>query len=777
MKLAGHITIHKQYVDTPEFMELILDDHNVISDGLAYGLTNLFTADAGSNLVDYQFKYFQLGGQTYVNYIPDFGESKSFYSLASALTTSQYGTSSYQQPITLNQVINSNGNFVAGNPNYITSANAFIQLDPQFVSINLDRGFSTRILIDEDLANGISISEIGLFLANPTGNPQADEPMLAAYRQLSTAINKTSDFRLIIDWSISVIDLAGNSNDYLITLPDSDLASGSTIYARYRVSFLSGIDTYNMPGTGNEIPDRFDILIPKNYYTSGNPLIVAIHGLGQTPLQFSNVQSTTSDTNASYPYGTSSFVDDACANGYYVILPLGPYVTGKAYSVNGQTFANYPQAGAIRYNWTSKPILDHLKKIVKYVIDRYPIDQERIYLHGFSAGGGCAGLLAGNCTDLNSSSWVPAAVSFHSGAINSKKIWWAYQDSSYGASAGYWNTPENIGTGLRDSGKIMIFWAAGQGIVSNMPDVSQMNASNSLINPGPGWSSLSSLSPNATPLNYWEGCTVDYNLYTSSVFSPSTCILYNLTQTPLRLHYHSDDSQGGFIYEPNNILSGVLTSLSSIFNSQNQIIVSSNYIGENHAVSTINNLDVLNFFNGKTRQKPLQASTVVTRSGNYWYFEVPTTAAYTAGAETEAWITSGLAMFVWKIDNNSNSLWISGTKHINDDNTSSLMFNSDLTEFSVDATHPLNVYNVSGMPNFPNQGAFPAIRRIKIKNYGGTDYDIKYYPQITSESFGPEYTLNRNNLNWNATGIGTVAVRDNGHLQIRRFGYYKITPI
>ena len=61
--------------------------------------------------------------------------------------------------------------------------------------------------MDEELANGNSIQEVGLFIKNPQGGLVTDQPYLAAYKALEQPINKENDFSYIIDWELSVIDI------------------------------------------------------------------------------------------------------------------------------------------------------------------------------------------------------------------------------------------------------------------------------------------------------------------------------------------------------------------------------------------------------------------------------------------------------------------------------------------------------------------------------------------------------------------------------------------
>lgn len=63
-----------------------------------------------------------------------------------------------------------------------------------------------RIFLDKGMAAGKTIKEIGLFIKNPNVDYNIDKPILAAYKALNFNLIKTSEFELMIDWSISITD-------------------------------------------------------------------------------------------------------------------------------------------------------------------------------------------------------------------------------------------------------------------------------------------------------------------------------------------------------------------------------------------------------------------------------------------------------------------------------------------------------------------------------------------------------------------------------------------
>lgn len=92
-------------------------------------------------------------------------------------------------------------------PSYVTSAQDFIRI-PVGYTTNLNQTTTNvRLLLDEYLANGQTIKEVGLFMKNPGGNSGTDNPYLCGYKILTTPIQKNKEFSYIIDWELSVVDI------------------------------------------------------------------------------------------------------------------------------------------------------------------------------------------------------------------------------------------------------------------------------------------------------------------------------------------------------------------------------------------------------------------------------------------------------------------------------------------------------------------------------------------------------------------------------------------
>lgn len=117
--------------------------------------------------------------------------------------------------------------------------------------------------------------------------------------------------------------------------------------------------SYTFPPTGEEVP--YALFVPSSY-NEGDPapLIISLHGLGR-----------------SYDWlmGYHGFLDQAEANGYIVVTPLG-YIRRGWY---GTRATEDPQDGA----YSEQDVME----VIKLVLDEFSVDDNRIYLWGHSMGG------------------------------------------------------------------------------------------------------------------------------------------------------------------------------------------------------------------------------------------------------------------------------------------------------------------------------------------------------------------------------------------------------
>jgi hypothetical protein len=103
-------------------------------------------------------------------------------------------------PITFNSLINP----AIVEPDLTSYAFAEI---PEYRKItHKDRSNRYRIFLDKDMAPNKTITELGLFIKNPNVDYKTDKPILAAYKVLDNPIQKTNEFEILIDWTITVVD-------------------------------------------------------------------------------------------------------------------------------------------------------------------------------------------------------------------------------------------------------------------------------------------------------------------------------------------------------------------------------------------------------------------------------------------------------------------------------------------------------------------------------------------------------------------------------------------
>jgi hypothetical protein len=751
-KLIGHLKIYKND-------ELYFESRNSLSDGASLALTNVLTQEGSFDISDYEIKYFQLGKGSLSGLLPPYSYATNFYKLQSPLTLSEYGEA-MQGPFVLPQYILQNGNFGA-DTTLTTSEAPFVEIREAEKTVLFDHSILIKVLIGTDMANGTNISEVGLFLKNINGLSN-DIPTLFAYKTFP-AIQKTAGVRIVIDWAITIE--GEGTPEYSVYSAVN--ANGST---RFNVDITSGTSTESNLGSEDQHPSRFEFIIPSSFDPNGAPLLVAVHGLGNPMTQ----------------YRTSSTLDEeANARGWFYLAPLGKATIDINKNLEDGI---YPHARQIISNWGSNQATNHIKKSVQYIIDRYPINKNKIYLVGFSAGGVGVMNTAAKLTDLSASSWRPAAICNHSGALSSRKTWWVYAPSSF--TSPQWSTPPN--SELRTSGKTLIFWTAGQGNPdTNFPDFAAFDERLSTasiwydpaVSGGVNWPTLSGSTPASTPFYYNEIATIDYNLVTSSNLSLSTCLLLNLTHIPLYNHYCTDDSQGGFIFEPNNLLSGLLVTSGLFSNYKMQVSTAANLPVDvnTHSPQTIDVKDLCDFFAQYSLSTPYSASTIVTRSGNYWFFYIPDN--YTGGYGGSS--SSGLGLFLWNLSPTTNELTISAyNQFILDSNTTCPIFYPSRANLTINQNNPLIVYNLSGIS--PTTSA--STRRITVAGFGGSSlYSVRYAEQTGPNSFGPWYNcvISTDGANWRVPSLGLAGANSpavnvlsfptpQDLILLRRFGKYEI---
>ena len=187
IKATGFLEITKLYPDGTE--EMVFDERNVITSGMAVGLSHLFSASGGTSIEDFQILNFQVGVSGDIN---TYGVSS--FKTTSGLTQEEYlssGSQAYVEalaPIENGTVLGSNSAFIRIPVNHIEKVT---KTSVRFILI-LDRYTANSV--------GLDLNEVGLFMRNPRGLA-SESPILVAYRPF-TAITKTDAFALIFKWTL-----------------------------------------------------------------------------------------------------------------------------------------------------------------------------------------------------------------------------------------------------------------------------------------------------------------------------------------------------------------------------------------------------------------------------------------------------------------------------------------------------------------------------------------------------------------------------------------------
>tara|TARA_R110001583_G_scaffold46550_3_gene146069 strand:+ start:436 stop:1005 length:570 start_codon:yes stop_codon:yes gene_type:complete len=174
----GHLLITKTY--TNGLSEVLLDEHNVITDGMGVTLAALFSNDDLTvSSGDFAIPYFQVGTAAQAM-------DTSTVVLGNPLSLINYGS-----PIDLT---------VGEHENSAGVVQAFVHLNNAYIARSSLSKITYTVLLTDDHANSQSINEIGLFSKNPLqANPSRS--YLCAYRTFNT-IEKNSDFSLTFRWTL-----------------------------------------------------------------------------------------------------------------------------------------------------------------------------------------------------------------------------------------------------------------------------------------------------------------------------------------------------------------------------------------------------------------------------------------------------------------------------------------------------------------------------------------------------------------------------------------------
>tara|TARA_R110000824_G_scaffold349393_1_gene536262 strand:- start:155 stop:733 length:579 start_codon:yes stop_codon:yes gene_type:complete len=173
----GHLEIIKVFPDNTR--EVVLDDHNIITVGMARTLAAMFAHDNSLDSFDnFAIPYFQLGTASSTM-------TSSVFQLSAPISNEQYNTTE----LTIS-AINVHG----------AGAQYAIALNPAYIMKSALNKVTYSLTLDEATANNIDIMEVGLLSKNPFIQDPAIS-FLCAYRSFAV-IPKRSSYTLILNWTI-----------------------------------------------------------------------------------------------------------------------------------------------------------------------------------------------------------------------------------------------------------------------------------------------------------------------------------------------------------------------------------------------------------------------------------------------------------------------------------------------------------------------------------------------------------------------------------------------
>ena len=175
----GHLEIIKRY--TTGETELVLSDHNIITNGMGTTLASLFSSENASESFDnFALTYFQIGTGTNLMHV-------SATTLHTPLPLADYGDTDL--------TVSAHGMSTGVSPDPY-----FVHINPAHISKISSTKITYSLVLDEATANGSSLTEIGMFSKNPTLSTPTIS-YLCAYRTF-TAVAKNDSYSLILKWTL-----------------------------------------------------------------------------------------------------------------------------------------------------------------------------------------------------------------------------------------------------------------------------------------------------------------------------------------------------------------------------------------------------------------------------------------------------------------------------------------------------------------------------------------------------------------------------------------------
>jgi hypothetical protein len=201
LSIKGKVSIFK--IDS-ESKTKIYEDNNIITKGMGYTLANLMSEQEDTKLENFQIRYFQIGTGKVDFSLEDAAVQSYFYELQSPLTYAAYGDnidSEIKKNYSLVDTAFTTGlNLIKG------SQQSFVEIPESRTTKFFTRSAKFRLFVEKNMANNNEILELGLFAKNPDSTYKQDNPVLVAYKAITSSITKNQDNQFLIEWSISVLD-------------------------------------------------------------------------------------------------------------------------------------------------------------------------------------------------------------------------------------------------------------------------------------------------------------------------------------------------------------------------------------------------------------------------------------------------------------------------------------------------------------------------------------------------------------------------------------------
>jgi len=225
--MRGHVKVTKIYDDHEE---IVVDDRNILTDGFKVDIVSVLTGEA-VKLPDLRPEYIQVGTDTVDYDVQPDDVSGLFYQVCAPITDTNYGdeTELYLKELYRSFVASTDDSgatysemLFASAPASSTSVSSTPDKEWFGVVQNNYRtkffldNIEVRLELDKKTANGVAITEFGLFNKNPH-NYREDRPFLMAYKKIGTAITKRPEFKLLVEWSIG---FPGNTNAFDFVFPE-----------------------------------------------------------------------------------------------------------------------------------------------------------------------------------------------------------------------------------------------------------------------------------------------------------------------------------------------------------------------------------------------------------------------------------------------------------------------------------------------------------------------------------------------------------------------------